>query len=240
MPFTWALICLLIWLGFKRFKKSTKLLWISFGILFIFGNSFIQTEVTRVWESNRSSYLEETTYQTAIVLGGYASEDTKWQRTNFYEASGRLLYAIKLYQQDKVEKIILTGGSGSLLYTRNKEADAVKKFLVQIGIPEQDILCDLKARNTYENAVYTKTLLDSINASNNVLITSAFHAYRAKKCFNKQGLYPDILPTSYLTKGSRQYDLGSFLVPSVTAHKHWNTLIKEWFGILAYKLNGKI
>ena len=41
----------------------------------------------------------------------------------------------------------------------NMEADWSKDFLLNCGIPEQDILIESKSRNTWENSLFTSELL---------------------------------------------------------------------------------
>ena len=79
----------------------------------------------------------------------------------FGESSDRLLYTVKLYQDSVINKIIITGASGSL-QSEMIEAKFLKAYLVKIGIPETDIICETKSQNTYQNAAYTAELL-SVN-----------------------------------------------------------------------------
>ena len=237
-PFTWAVI-LMVWsLLAKPIKKKKKLLIASLIILILFSNSYLFSEIARAWERGRDSYVEET-YDAAIVIGGYASLDEK-DRVNFHEASGRLWHAIALYKSKKVNKIILTGGSGNVLYKTNKESDFVGKFLLENNIMQGDLIIEAQSRNTHENAKNTKRIIDSLHIQKTLIITSAFHAYRAKKCFNKQSIYPDVLTTNYFTKKKRKNSPETLFIPNPETIYNWNILIKEWMGILSYKLTGKI
>jgi len=222
----------------KPIKKKKKLLISSLVILLLFSNSFIFSEVARLWERDRDILVEEQ-YDAAIVLGGYASLDEK-DRVNFHEASGRLWHAIALYKSKKVKKIILTGGSGNVLYKKNRESDFVGKFLIENNILSKDLILEPESRNTHENAINTKAILDSLSYQKTIIITSAFHGYRAKKCFNKQGVYPDLLTTNYFTKEKRRNSPSTIFIPNPETIFNWNILIKEWVGIMSYKLTGKI
>lgn len=237
-PFTWGILFIVWSLLAKSMKKKKKLLLYSLIILLLFSNKFLFSETARLWERNRDTHVNEK-YDAAIVLGGYASLDDN-NRVNFHEASGRLFQAIALYKSKKVNKIILSGGSGDVLYKSNKEANYVSSFLIDNNILQDDIIIESLSRNTYENAINTKEILDSLKFQKTILITSAFHMYRAKKCFNKQGAYPDVLTTNYFTKQSRRYNPSTFLIPTSETLFNWNILIKEWVGILSYKLTGKI
>src|SRR5258706_7873052 len=65
----------------------------------------------------------------------------------------------------------------------------VKKFLVEIGIPPEDIIIENKSNNTYENAIFTKEILQRDFPNGRFLLfTAAFHMRRAVACFKKVGM----------------------------------------------------
>ena len=111
----------------------------------------------------------------------------------------RLNTAIQYYKNiDKNKKdnikLIVTGG-----YTYDKkisEADVMKKYLVKHKIPENIIIKENQARNTIENAIYSKklTILNKSTDDNNiVVITSDFHVPRSKIIFvNEFGKHRNI------------------------------------------------
>jgi uncharacterized SAM-binding protein YcdF (DUF218 family) len=61
---------------------------------------------------------------------------------------------------------------------------------------------------------------------------------RAKACFKKAGL--TVLPYSCDFKQGQTNDPEDFLIPSAGALGKWSILLKEWVGLLAYKITGKI
>lgn len=70
------------------------------------------------------------------------------------------------------------------------EAQGMKEYLVEQGIPGKNILLEEKAENTAENLAYSRKLLPSEDASV-VLVTNNFHVYRALALAKKQG-YSDV------------------------------------------------
>lgn len=73
----------------------------------------------------------------------------------------RLNKAIEIFNRDAENTIIIvTGGFTSSNIT--SEAFAMKKYLIQQGIPEYKIFEEKQATNTIENAYYTKNLLDQL------------------------------------------------------------------------------
>ena len=111
---------------------------------------------------------------------------------------------------------------------------------MRLGIPESDILIESKSRNTYENALYTKEFLDQENLQGQklLLITSAFHIFRAEKCFKKVGL--NVTPFSVDFHARALFFHPEDLIPSTGAIEDWQLLIKEWVSTIVYRLRGYI
>jgi uncharacterized SAM-binding protein YcdF (DUF218 family) len=151
------------------------------------------------------------------------------------------VHAYELYKLKKIHKFLLTGGDGSLVNQNFKEAIELKKFLVQVGVPVEDILIDSIADNTYENAVESIKLLkqNDVKESETLVITSAIHMRRALACFHKQNFKPDYFTCDFKSRTFRASP-DAWLVPSVDAIHHWQRILKEWVGFVAYKTMGYI
>ena len=83
------------------------------------------------------------------------------QRNNkitFGSRADRLLQTVALYKSGVIKKILVTSGSADLLDTKIKEADLVKVYLREIGIPDSVILIENQSRNTLENAKFSKAM----------------------------------------------------------------------------------
>src|SRR5262249_24619321 len=159
-------------------------------LLLVFSNPFLLDEVMRAWEVPAYKISDiPGTYDAGIVLSGMVMYDNSIDRIQFNRRNDRLMQAVSLYKKGKIKKIFFSGGSGSLVYTYMKESEMVKKFLVEIGIPAEDILTENKSNNTRENAVFTKEVLEKeIPHGKFLLFTSAFHMRRAVACFKKVGM----------------------------------------------------
>jgi len=151
-------------------------------------------------------------YSAAILLSGMGGYD---EYGNFYvTASGdRFIQSVELYHQGIVKKILITGGSG-LLFNKKDEAWGIKNELLKAGVPDSAILMERKSRNTYENAVFSKQLLDTAHLQPPyVLVTSATHMPRAKKCFDKAQVPVVIYPCDYMVHSEHTSLMG--FVPDV-------------------------
>jgi uncharacterized SAM-binding protein YcdF (DUF218 family) len=87
------------------------------------------------------------------------------------------------------------------------------------------------SRNTAENAVFSKHLLDSImpSSSRRLLITSAWHLPRASLCFQQAGLSCDLFGADYISE-NRRANWAKWLEPDWEALLKWEILVKEWVG----------
>jgi len=185
--------------------------------------------------------MESTkTYDYAIVLSGFSSFDTAFSRIKFNEAADRFIQSYQLYQQGKVKKLFISGGSGSVLHQDETEADKVKDFLISLKVPEQDIVIDKASRNTHENATYTADWL-AINDPNArcLLVTSATHMRRALACYKHVGV--NVAPyTTHRLTDPQKYDPETLFIPNGRNLYKWDVVLKEMAGIVMYKIAGYI
>ena len=100
----------------------------------------------------------------------------------------RLDKAIAVYRRDPTPpKLIPSGGKGS--DESLSEAEAMKRYLVEQGIPEEDILMEDQSKTTYENLKFSKDILDRQEGRKyTALVTSNYHVYRALRYCKQVGL----------------------------------------------------
>ncbi|MGI9543385.1 MAG: YdcF family protein [Cyclobacteriaceae bacterium] len=233
------IIILLLW---GLLTKKRKLLWAGMILLLFFSNSFIANEVFLLWELPPTPIKEiDAQYDLGIVLTGITNtQKTPHDRVYFNKGADRATHAIQLYHQGIIKKILLSGGSSTLIDNQLKEADNLAMVLQTCGIPDEDILIENQGRNTYESAVNCATLIQKQTKDPSVvLITSAFHMRRASACFEKVGLEVDQFSADFYTY-DRKFTPDAWLLPSTGAIHKWGIIIKEWVGIVAYKVSGYI
>jgi uncharacterized SAM-binding protein YcdF (DUF218 family) len=239
-PMVWF-FALMIWgLRTKDERKKKKLFITALVLIYVCCNSFFVDELARAWEPvTPDYYLSEEKYDVAIILGGIGSIDERQQRLDFTFSSDRLWQTLELYHRGRVKQIMFTGGSGSIRYPDHKEGFYVKKYLTTIHVPDSALIIENESKNTYENAVNSKKILDSLQFKGSILlVTSAFHMPRALACFKKAG-YTNLTP--YLTNrisGPRRFDWDHCFLPNPSALNLLNMLIHEWIGFAVYKLKG--
>ena len=236
MPLSIIIFCFLLAFVLKAEKLKKLAVRVGVGLLIFFTNPFIGNFCLGLWEIAPIEYKSIRDYEVGIVLSGVTSQrKSPKDRVHFNQGADRILHAIELYKLGKIKKILITGGSGSITRPMNKESADLKKVSVLFGVNPKDIILEDKARNTYENALLSKTIIDSLEVNDAILITSAFHMRRAKACFDKQGI--NVL--SFSTDPSIQrirYTPENLIIPSSATLLIWNTLFKEWVGMISYKV----
>lgn len=240
VPFTW-IIGYVLWGVFAKKKHNKQVAFITAAFLtLLFTNSIIFDEFMRVWEFDGKTKEEVAHHDVGIVLGGMVAYNMDLERISFRRGSDRLWKAVELYKMGKLDKLLLSGDSGSLIEDGLNEAQQLKAYLVQLGIPAEDILTETRSRNTHENAIETaKTLKNHPEFDSYLLITSGYHMRRAKACFDKVGLKVDTYSTDLYT-GKRYLTFERLFIPNIEVMKNWNLLSHEITGYVVYKLMGYI
>jgi uncharacterized SAM-binding protein YcdF (DUF218 family) len=241
-PLNWIVVLILLsLLSKKKERKKKYLLSASFTLLF-FTNPFILNLIMNAWEIPAQEISEiHDTYDAGIMLGGtirYYNSDVK--RPVFGNGVDRFMQVQELYHYNKIKNIILSSGSGSLVFDKIKEADLLKAQAERTGIDSTRLLAESNSRNTYENAQETAQLIKEKNLKPPfLLITSAFHMRRSLLCFKKAGV--EVIPFSVdQHSGAVMFTPDKTFLPSLDALLDWNVLIHEWAGMTMYKLAGYI
>ncbi|GHV97194.1 membrane protein [Lactobacillus nasalidis] len=89
--------------------------------------------------------------------------------------------AIEIYRKDPTSPYLVpSGGQGSDEVC--SEAEAMRKYLVSQGIPEDKILLEDKSKTTMENVTFSKDLIEKRPGRKyTALVTSNYHIYRAMR-----------------------------------------------------------
>ncbi len=85
----------------------------------------------------------------------------------------RLMVAQKLYESGSVTKILISGDNGKLQYN---EPETGKKYLIEKGVKEEDIVLDYAGFRTYDTCARATKIW---NIKKAYLITQKFHLPRA-------------------------------------------------------------
>ena len=221
-------------------EKRLKLVKIGVFTLLFFSFTPIFQLFAGMWEIPLTDIRTmKKTYDIGIVLGGYSDDSVEPNdRLHIISSGTRLTTAIELYKKGIIKKILLTGGTFTFNEEKLSEADKANQFLLTLNIPAADIIMERGSLNTYQNAAFSKKIVekDYPNASC-LLITSAWHIRRARACFKKTGLACDTFSTDPFD-GKLLTSFAYYFFPNTSVLEGWRSLIKEWFGFTMYKIMG--
>jgi uncharacterized SAM-binding protein YcdF (DUF218 family) len=240
MPLTWVLGIFLFALFTGSQCRRKRLLTAGIVLVWVLGNSFLVNEALLRWEIPPVPVARiQQPYDVAIVLTGITNSTKQPRdRTYFEKGADRIMHTLQLYKAGKVKKILITGGSASLSGQKQTEAGELATFLRMAGVPDQDVILEVQARNTRENALFSAPILKKrFPGQRYLLVTSAFHMRRAEGCFLKAGIQVDGFSTDFYTY-QRSFTPDKWLLPSEGAFGKWGTLIHEMVGYLVYKVTG--
>jgi uncharacterized SAM-binding protein YcdF (DUF218 family) len=143
----------------------------------------------------------------------------------------------------KAPKILLSGGRIDWLdLSTSAPADEMADILMLMGIPEEALIREDRSLNTYENAVYSAEILREMDIHRVLLVTSAMHMPRSVGLFQHQGIEVIPAPTDFkVTQNDRDAGWQSVLInlfPDVSNLNQTTAVIKEYIGILVYRIRG--
>ncbi len=216
--------------NYARFKKLFIIISVGFYLISIRPTKEL---LVRVIEPKKiSSPAEIRSSEVYVLLGGGITQGTPVGSIPTDAAYSRIVEAATLYKKYP-KKIIVTGGR---VYDRESpsESSVYRSVLAALGVPEEDIILEEESRNTLENAILTKKILDKMEVSSITLITSATHMFRAKNAFTSTGLQVATSPTGYLTDNS-SYKVQDF-IPSSRNLDHFLRALWEYVGIAVYQV----
>ncbi len=102
--------------------------------------------------------------------------------------SNRVDKAIEIYGRcGKKPVIIPSGGQGA--DEKLSEAQAMKNYLLEKGIPEESILTEDRSATTKENLMYSKAIIEKRDGrKKTALVSSNYHVYRCLRLAREVGL----------------------------------------------------
>jgi uncharacterized SAM-binding protein YcdF (DUF218 family) len=239
-PLIWVIILFLATAFTKKEARKRRWFLIALVALVVFSNPFLINQLIKVYEPVPIALAPNTKYTAGIVLGGFVSYNVKENKGYFNPASDRFIQTALLYKRGVIQKVIVTAGNGYVVKHNFREADFIKQHLVELGIPATVIYTDGESKNTLQNAVNSKKIIDSLHIPGPyLLISSAMHLPRSQKVFTKQGMQVVLYPCDFISKSGGNNFIEDVLLPSATALRNWDNFIKELLGTTIYKLTGK-
>jgi len=175
-----------------------------------------------------------------IVLGGSIDADVSAAHGTAVVsgAADRMIASAVLAHRYPKARILFTGGSANLLSNDAREADYAASLFESLGISRERLIMERRSRNTSENAEFSRAIAAPKPGDRWLLVTSAYHMPRSIGLFRKAGFAVEAYPVDWRVGGRE--DLLRFTTLSLEGLDRANAGIREWMGLAAYWLTGKI
>ncbi|NLB71249.1 MAG: YdcF family protein [Chloroflexi bacterium] len=221
-------------------KKPKTAIWfvlICLIIIFVFGNPFFSTFMTRSMEWR---YMPSQDYAQAdailLFADGTLPADTPRQRVELEGEADRVLYTAQLYHQELAPVIIVSGD-----FSR---ASSSKTFLMELGVPEDAIILQNQSSNMRSDAALSGGIMSTNDFESVLLVTSALQMDRAMFLFRDVEINITPAPTDYKVTlkdwealtGSDWKTIVANLLPTTEALDQTARVLWEYFGLAFYRV----
>ena len=230
------LVIIVILIGLIKNKK--KLISVAIGLLYIISTPIFSNNFFKLVEGSeyRKPISAIDSADAIVVLSGMLEINEVGDSTYIeWGDPDRFFGGIALFKAGKAKKLVFTGGKMPWDKVKKTEGEVLKEYAISNGIPSENILVTKDVENTAEEAVAVKELISP--SKRIILITSAFHMYRAQRIFEKQGF--EVIPykVDFKVSVDNQVTLIDFL-PSAINLESMEIGIREIIGRIYYIIKG--
>ena len=226
------LFIIVILIGLIKNKK--KLIYIAIGVLYILSTPIFSNNFFKLVEGSEYIKLISAidSADAIVVLSGMLEINEVGDSTYIeWGDPDRFFGGIALFKAGKAQKLVFTGGKMPWDKAKKTEGEVLKEYAISNGIPSEKIFVTKDVENTADEAVAVKELISP--SKKIILVTSAFHMYRAKRLFEKQGI--EVIPykIDYKVERNKEVTIIDYL-PSSDNLKITESGIREIIGRLFY------
>jgi uncharacterized SAM-binding protein YcdF (DUF218 family) len=113
----------------------------------------------------------------------------------------------------------------------------ISELLVRWQVPGRSIRMESMSRNTWENAIFSREIIERIGCEKPLLVTSAAHMPRAVAAFDRAGVSVFPVSTDIHATYVADYSFMDFL-PNAGALSQTTNVLREWMGQMVYRWRG--
>lgn len=140
------------------------------------------------------------------------------------EAGLRVLEAARLFELLNGPLVIASGGVTEDDSAAAPESFALRRALIDVGVPADRIVLESESKNTRDEAIVVKRMLAELGQTELVLVTSPLHMRRSMLAFEQQGMHPIASPSALVSNGSSRHPL----IPSEVWLRVGDAAVYEW------------
>lgn len=174
-----------------------------------------------------------------VVLGSGSFTALDWQGNRFSipdrHAATRVLEAMRVFEMTGAAWIISSGGLADPDDLEEPTGATMRDALVQLGAPADRVIVETTSRNTREESVVVRSLLESLDVDHVVLVTSDTHMRRSLGTFRAAGL--TVIP-AIARRSPTSMPWGAWLMPSEGGLGEAGSVAHEILGLAYYGVRG--
>jgi uncharacterized SAM-binding protein YcdF (DUF218 family) len=215
-------------------NKKKKIIYIAIGVLYIISTPIFSNNFFKLVEGNeyRKPISAIDSADAIVVLSGMLEINQVGDSTYVeWGDPDRFFGGVALFKAGKAQKLIFTGGKMPWDKAKKTEGEVLKDYAISNGLPFEKIFVTKDVENTADEAVAVKELTSP--SKRIILVTSAFHMYRAKRLFEKQGFEVIAYKVDYKSTRSLKTTIMDFL-PDARSLRLVDMGIREIFGRVIY------
>jgi uncharacterized SAM-binding protein YcdF (DUF218 family) len=220
----------LLLIRFKKIRFASVVLTLSLLWLFVFSmpvvSNALRASVEAQFPPIQMGALSKKAQAIVVLGGGTQSAEVSGQMPDLNSGADRMWHAARLYHAGLAPILVLSGG-GNLDVSLNSEAEDMRTFLSDLGVPTDAMVLEGLSRNSRQNAQFTADILRPQGINQIILVTSALHMRRAVASFENQGF--TVIPAATDYEARTRFDWTGFL-PDASALNGSARAIKEIVG----------
>ena len=226
------LVIIVILIGLIKNKK--KLIYIAIGVLYILSTPIFSNNFFKIVEGNeyRKPISSIDSADAIVVLSGMLEINEEEDSTYIeWGDPDRFFGGMALFKAGKAHKLVFTGGKMPWNKAKKTEGEVLKEYAISNGIPTEKLFVTKDVENTADEAAAVRELISP--SKRIILVTSAYHMYRAKRLFEKQGFIVIPYKVDYKSGKNAEITIIDFL-PSADNLQTTETAVREIIGRLFY------
>jgi uncharacterized SAM-binding protein YcdF (DUF218 family) len=150
------------------------------------GVLYLAVTFLQVWRAARTDQARQA---QAIVVFGTA----QYNGVPSPVLAARLDHAIELYLRELAPVIVVTGGNQP--GDEFTEATASANYLIQRGVPDEDVLREVSGTSSWQSLAAAANFLDDRKINEVLLVSDPFHSLRIRAMASELGLDARSSPT---------------------------------------------
>ncbi len=237
--FLWLLLllgCVVFW--WKRQKASSIWCLLLAVFVWVIGATAIPCTLLSTLEKPYVTRTPEAApVCDAVVMLGGSCEVSKYalNHVNLVAASDRIFATAAVLREKKARYCLLGGGAAPGGRT---EGNYVKEWIEEWRLAPGNIIPLQPSRDTHDEAVQVRKLMDEHKWQSILLVSSAFHLRRAEALFKSLGIPATPVGCDFQGLSVRENKPLIRLFPENDGFRDLTAYLHEIFGLIYYKMRG--